>query len=201
MLASARFGITTVLAAATLFSTVAAPPPMPKLTASLTDNMVTMAAGVAIIKASTNVSAQISLAWDRSPDVSAVGYRIYWGGASGSYTNSRAVGNVTNATIIGLNLNATYYFAATAFNSTGEESPFSNEAVGITSAYQLPVCSLRPYTYLFECTLVPGRTNRILSSTNLGIWWIERRFLGSNGIFAMQVTNSGQQKSFRVFVE
>jgi hypothetical protein len=77
--------------------------------------------------------AQVKLAWDPSPSVNAVGYRIYWGGNSAGYTNSVAVGNVTNTTVTNLINSRTYYFSATAYDSAGLESPFSNEASGIAS--------------------------------------------------------------------
>lgn len=66
-----------------------------------------------------------------SPGV--IGYNIYVGGSSRTYTNLIAVGNVTNATISGLLPGATYFFAATAVDSGGMESPFSNEL-----SYQFP---------------------------------------------------------------
>lgn len=72
-------------------------------------------------------SGGVVLNWDASPDASAVGYRIYYGGASGNYTNSATVGNVTNATFSGLSDGTTYYFAAVAYTTEGYESPFSNE--------------------------------------------------------------------------
>lgn len=72
-------------------------------------------------------AASVTLAWDPSPDVSVVGYRVYFGPAAGTYTNSATVGNTTNATLTGLNAGTKYYFAATAYNSVGEESAFSNE--------------------------------------------------------------------------
>ena len=68
-----------------------------------------------------------TLAWDASPDASATGYRVYYGGASGVYTNSATVGNVTNATFSNLPDGATFYFAAVAYNTNGFESEFSNE--------------------------------------------------------------------------
>jgi len=37
-------------------------------------------------------------------------------------------GNVTNATILGLAIGTTYYFAATSYDAAGDESTFSNEA-------------------------------------------------------------------------
>jgi len=72
-------------------------------------------------------AADVMLAWDPSPDPQVVGYRVYFGVASGSYTNSAPVGLVTNATVTGLVVGTKYYFAATAFDSTGIESDFSNE--------------------------------------------------------------------------
>jgi hypothetical protein len=58
-----------------------------------------------------------------------VGYNVYYGAASGTYTNSTSVGNVTNATIGNLVGGTTYFFAAKAVDSAGRESIFSNEAV------------------------------------------------------------------------
>ncbi|HEX5220020.1 MAG TPA: Ig-like domain-containing protein [Verrucomicrobiae bacterium] len=72
-------------------------------------------------------AADVMLAWDASPDPQVVGYRIYYGVASGNYTNSAPVGLVTNATLTGLVVGTRYYFAATAFDDTGIESDFSNE--------------------------------------------------------------------------
>lgn len=71
----------------------------------------------------------ISLAWDPSPDSTVVGYNLYYGKASRSYDQKLSVGNVTSATVSGLDSGVTYYFAATAFNAEMLESEFSNEAV------------------------------------------------------------------------
>ncbi|MGO9587030.1 MAG: Ig-like domain-containing protein, partial [Limisphaerales bacterium] len=57
-----------------------------------------------------------------------MGYNVYYGGASGAYTNEICAGNATNVTVSGLVQGTTYYFAATTFSASGLESPFSSEA-------------------------------------------------------------------------
>ena len=69
----------------------------------------------------------ITLAWSPSTDPSVVGYNIYYGGASGNYTNMLSAGNATNITVSGLVEGAIYNFAATTYNKSGIQSPFSNE--------------------------------------------------------------------------
>lgn len=75
---------------------------------------------------STN-RASVTLAWNASPDASVTGYNIYIGNVSGGYTNSYPTGNVLTYTVSNLMPTVTYYFAATARNAVGLESPFSNE--------------------------------------------------------------------------
>ena len=58
------------------------------------------------------------------------GYKIYYGRDSGSYSNEIRIDNPSVTTYLVDNLTQdTYYFVATAFNSTGIESRFSGEAV------------------------------------------------------------------------
>jgi len=70
----------------------------------------------------------VRLAWDHSPDAGVVGYHIYTGATSRNYTNRTSVGYTNQASISNLNDGTKYYFAATAFNSAGLESDYSNEA-------------------------------------------------------------------------
>ncbi|OFZ22720.1 MAG: hypothetical protein A2X94_03475 [Bdellovibrionales bacterium GWB1_55_8] len=71
----------------------------------------------------------VLLEWDPSPDADVTGYRIYVGFSSGSYLENVDVGNVTSYTVRNLTPGQTYFFAATAYNSAGMESVFSNEVV------------------------------------------------------------------------
>jgi len=78
-------------------------------------------------------AASIKLAWDASPDRLVTGYRLYYGRSSGVYTVVVDAGNRTDYTVTGLDAGLTYYFTATAYTGTGDESTFSNE-----TSYTLP---------------------------------------------------------------
>lgn len=78
----------------------------------------------------TNPPASVTLAWDASTN--AVGYTLYWGVATRSYTNTLKLANVTTGTISNLALGTTYFFAATAFDDLGLESDLSNEVTYTT---------------------------------------------------------------------
>jgi chitodextrinase len=71
------------------------------------------------------------LAWDAVAAANLSGYRIYYGTAPGTYTQSVGqgvnVGNVTTYTVTGLSSGTRYYFAVTAFDTSNNESVYSNE--------------------------------------------------------------------------
>lgn len=69
----------------------------------------------------------VSLSWQSSSSTNVTGYNLYYGTVSGNYTGKIRVGNVTTTTISNLNCGTTYYFSATAVDSSGSESGFSNE--------------------------------------------------------------------------
>lgn len=72
----------------------------------------------------------VSVAWDPVADADLAGYRVYYGAASGSYTQSVDVGNVTSTT---LNLAdcQVWYVATKAYDTAGNMSAsYSNEVSG-----------------------------------------------------------------------
>ncbi len=73
-------------------------------------------------------SRNVTLAWDPSTDNTVVGYNIYYGTASRTYTNLVSVISTNAATVSNLTASVTYYFAATAYTASGLESEFSTEA-------------------------------------------------------------------------
>jgi len=72
-------------------------------------------------------AAQVTLAWDKSPESNIDGYRVHYGTSSGYYEQNVDVGNHTSCTISGLEEGTSYYFAATAYNTNNVESSLSEE--------------------------------------------------------------------------
>ena len=71
-----------------------------------------------------------TLSWT-APAASVVGYRVYYGTSSRSYSQALGSGAfVATSTYVvtGLQSGRTYYFAVTAIDAAGAESGFSNEA-------------------------------------------------------------------------
>jgi hypothetical protein len=65
---------------------------------------------------------------DGSPLEDLAGYKIYWGPSQGNYTNSTSVGDGMSVYVVDGLTQGTWYFTATALNSAGIESTFSNAA-------------------------------------------------------------------------
>ena len=79
-------------------------------------------------------AASVSLSWeapstneDGTPLTDLAGYKIYYGIASGNYTQYVDAGNVTTYTFTNLTGGQTYYFVVTAYNTARIESSYSNE--------------------------------------------------------------------------
>ena len=76
------------------------------------------------------------LTWDAVTNPSLAGYRIHYGTTRGTYPQFLDVGSVTIYTVTtGLNSGTTYYFVATAYDSSNppNESGFSNEVCKVIS--------------------------------------------------------------------
>lgn len=86
----------------------------------------------------------VTLAWNPSTSTVA-GYRLYYGAASGAYTNRLDAGASTNATVSGLASGTTYYFAATDYTSSGIESGYSTEISYSTPAQKKTVAIISTY--------------------------------------------------------
>jgi len=92
-------------------------------------NKMTVLLGLVAVFIAINVKATVNviLEWDASVDPEATIYRVYWGPASGNYTNSQSVGNVTTFVFAQALPGRTYYCVITASYPEGGESLPSNE--------------------------------------------------------------------------
>ena len=89
-----------------------------------------------------------SLSWDPpttntdgTPLTDLSGYKVYYGTSSGNYSSAIDAGNVTSYVVSGLSSN-TYYFAVTAYDTSGNESSYSNEASKTIATNLSPTVSL-----------------------------------------------------------
>lgn len=84
--------------------------------------------GVYLVENGIPVDNSIVIAWDPSPDSSVMGYNLYFGTVSGSYTDFINVSNLTCVTLAGFVPGTSYYLTVTAYDAFGSESLPSNEA-------------------------------------------------------------------------
>jgi len=77
-----------------------------------------------LLSATTLCAATLRFEWAANPEPDVVGYRLYYGPASRTYTNAVTLGTVTSHTMV---VDGKQYFALTAFNSAGIESALSRE--------------------------------------------------------------------------
>ena len=68
----------------------------------------------------------VRLAWNASASTEIAGYRIYYGTNSGAYGCATNAGLVLTQTVV-LPRRGRWFFAATAYDTNGLESRFSNE--------------------------------------------------------------------------
>ena len=80
---------------------------------------------LAMLALVTHAQSSVTLAWDASDPTYT--YKIYYGSATATYTNTVAAGTNLTAVVTNLSLGTTYYFVATATDTNKLESAFSNE--------------------------------------------------------------------------
>ena len=88
----------------------------------------------------------VTLAWDANTEPDLAGYKVYWGRSSGKYENTPVptVAPSANPTFTTPALpNGTWYFAVTAYNTTGMESGYSNEVSTTIATAPAPPKGLR----------------------------------------------------------
>jgi len=115
----------------------------------------------------------VTLTWNSNTGSNIAGYNVYYGAASGIYTNVINVSNVTNATISGLLAGVTYYFAVTAYNNLAQESVYSGEVSYSVEA--LPTVQFRntiPGQFSLTVAGTIGHTYEIQATQDFTTWTV-----------------------------
>src|SRR5207253_1651075 len=92
-----------------------------------TDNVYTEQGCASVTPGPSPTSGTATLTWNASTSSDVAGYKVYMGTASGVYGPATSVGIVTTCQVPNLTTGQTYYFSATAVDSSGNESSHSNE--------------------------------------------------------------------------
>jgi hypothetical protein len=75
----------------------------------------------------TTGTASATLSWNKNLETDLSHYRVHYGTRSRTYSNSMSVGTATSYTVGGLSTGTIYYFALTAVDTSGNESPLTPE--------------------------------------------------------------------------
>ena len=110
--------------------------PYAGITISVSDGTLTASLPAFDLNVVATATGSATLSWqaptqrtDGSSLTDLAGYKIYWGQSQGNYPNSVTIDNPGVSTYVIEQLTpATWYFVATAFDSKGVESQFSNVA-------------------------------------------------------------------------
>jgi hypothetical protein len=123
-----------------------------------------------------------SLSWQPNPESDVVSYKIYVGTASSQYNRVYSTGN-SSLSIANLPA-ATYFFAVTAVNTAGLESPFSEEVSSVDHpSGPFLTETLSSSAVSLQVRTLPGATVMFEASTDLQNWTFhENRVANSQGV-------------------
>jgi hypothetical protein len=124
-------------------------------------------------------SKAVALAWDAAESTWPVtNYAVYWGGASRVYTNHINCRTNLSGTVSNLVKGRSYYFGATATDSKGSESAYSNEVTNMVPVLKtslvLTLTSSRTNWAPIMMTNPPGQYFYRMAATKSGNTWTVR---------------------------
>jgi hypothetical protein len=137
------------------------------------------------------------LEWDPSPEPHVIGYRVYLGNESRSYSQVFDAGPQTSWELTSLIAGATYFIAVTAVAEDGLESDFSEEIVytpgvdGVTSALLPQTISVSSENVEVSFSGAAGQECHVLFSTDLMHWRILSTVTGDGT--SLRVVDSGHR--------
>jgi len=148
--------------------------------------------------------AQVTLGWSASPDPTVVGYYLYDGSASGTYTNKIAVGTNTTFTMSGLSVGSTNYFAVTSYNAAGLESINSTEFTYVVPPMLSVTQNPTNGVIRVQFPVVSGQFYQLQTSSNLRSWsnlWLTATQTNNGSIeYDEPMTNTISARFYRLIV-
>ena len=84
-------------------------------------------ASILLLLSSSGYSAQVTIAWDANSEPEVAGYKLHYGTSAGQYPSLSDAGGQTTCTLAGLQAGVAYFFAATAYDTRGNQSNYSQE--------------------------------------------------------------------------
>jgi Fibronectin type III domain len=142
----------------------------------ITRNIITLF--ICCISGTQIMADSVTLTWDPNSIPNLAGYRLYSGTTPGVFTQRIEVGNSTTISVSNLTEGQTYFFAVTAYNTSGAESPPSNISYtapfAITTAAPVQASAVTTTAMAARAT-TPGptpRTTRLLKHRHgMGAGW------------------------------
>jgi hypothetical protein len=113
---------------------------------------------------------QVALGWNSSPDPTVVGYYLYYGGATGVYTNKVDVGTNTIFSVTGLVPGSTYYFTTTAYNAARMESAQIPEVSYVVPGTLTVTPNPTDGSMRVQFPVAPAQTYQLQASFDLKTW-------------------------------
>jgi hypothetical protein len=101
---------------------------MRMMSSSMGQRLFVKGAGIVLLFPALILGGSAVVSWQANTESDLGGYQIYYGTSSNFYSVTLDVGKVTQYTVNNLLAGSTYYFAVTAYDTTGNESVYSQEA-------------------------------------------------------------------------
>jgi len=113
----------------------------------------------------------VTLAWNSSASANVAGYMIHYGNDCTNYTNQMDAGTNTTCTVTGLQAGQTYYFVVSAYDSSNDESPPSNQAVfHVPELLQVSITNSSPPAVVINFPVSTGGVYALQVSADLLNW-------------------------------
>jgi len=153
-----------------------------------------------IFSETSGAADSVKISWAANNSSQVAGYKIFQGTSSRNYTKSVKVSKTsTNTTMTGLTTGTTYYFAATSYDSKGNQSAYSDEIVFTPGAAALSSAVRSANQFSFTVQGLSGKKYVVMASTDLRSWTICKT---NTSPFQFTATNTAayKQQFFKAYL-